>query len=101
QAYALVGPDLRGNPTRAEFEKGDIPVIPYPAADPEHVQYTIDYSHPTQAGLEVGLNPKAGHAGTRRVTFYIGFRKFGTGSSAHLVVNHWSPRYHPPIPITQ
>ena len=71
------------------------PDAPYP------LQYTVDYSHPTQAGLEVGLNPSAGHPGTRRLTFYIGFKKFGTGAKAHWVVNYWSPRYRPPVPATQ
>ena len=66
-----------------------------------HIEYTIDYSHPAQVGLEVGLNPTAGSTGTRRLTFYIGFKKLGTGSSAHWVVNYWSPRYHPPVPLTQ
>jgi hypothetical protein len=101
QAYALVGPDIRGNLTKKQFELGNIPVIPYPAADIQHLQFTVDYSHPTQVGLEVGLNPAAGHAGTRRLTFYAGFKKIGTGSAAHWVVNYWSPRYHPPIPVTQ
>ncbi len=101
QAYEIVGPDLRGNLTKAQFSKGDIPVIPYPTADVQHVQYTIDYSHPTQVGLEVGLNPKAGNPGTRRLTFYIAFKKLGTGKAAHWVVNYWSPRYHPPVPVIQ
>jgi hypothetical protein len=101
QAYALVGPDIRGNLTKKQFEKGDIPVIPYPAADIQHIQYTVDYSHPTQVGLEVGLNPTPGHESTKRLTFYAGFKKIGTGSAAHWVVNYWSPRYHPPIPVVQ
>jgi hypothetical protein len=101
QAYAIVGPDIRGSLTKKQFENGNIPVIPYPAADIQHLQYTVDYSHPTQVGLEVGLNPTADHPGTRRLTFYAGFKKIGTGSSAHWVVNYWSPRYHPPIPVVQ
>ncbi len=100
QAYSIVGPDIRGNLTRKQFEQGNIPVIPYPTADIRRVHYTVDYSHPTQAGLEVGLSPKAG-ADTRRLTFYIAFKKLGTGSSAHWVVNYWSPRYHPPVPVIQ
>ena len=101
QAYALAGPDIRGSLTKKQFELGNIPVIPYPAADVKHVEYTVDYSHPTQAGLEVGLSPTPGHPGTRRLTFYIGFKKLGTGSAAHWVVNYWSPRYHPPVPIAR
>jgi hypothetical protein len=97
QAYAIVGPDIRGDLTRAEFEKGNIPVVPYPEADPAHVQYTVDYSYPTQAALEVGLKPAPGHPDIRRLTFFIGFKKIG----GHWVVNYWSPRYHPPVPVVQ
>lgn len=101
EAYALVGPDLRGGLTKKQFEVGNIPVIPYPAADIEHIQYSVDYSHPTQVGLEVGLDPAAGNPGTKRLTFYAGFKKIGTGSSARWVVNYWSPRYRPPVPKAQ
>lgn len=101
EAYALVGPDLRGSLTKKQFEAGNIPVIPYPAADVSHLKYTVDYSHPTQVGLEVGLTPTAGHPGTRNLTFYAGFKKLGAGSAAHWVVNYWSPRYHPPVPVAR
>jgi hypothetical protein len=101
QAYAIVGPDIRGNLTKKQFELGNIPVVPYPAADIQHLQFTVDYSHATEVGLEVGLNPAAGHPGTRRLTFYAGFKKIGTGSAAHWVINYWSPRYHPPVPVIQ
>ena len=101
EAYAIVGPDIRGNLTKKQFESGNIPVIPYPVADVAHLEYTVDYSHATQAGLEVGLNPSADAVGTRRLTFFAGVKKIGTGLAAHWVVNYWSPRYHPPIPKTQ
>jgi hypothetical protein len=100
QAYALVGPDIRGDLSKKEFETGNIPVIPYPAADIQNVRYTVDYSHPSDVGLEVGLNPAPGTA-TRRLTFYAGFKKVGSGSAKHWVVNYWSPRYHPPVPKAQ
>jgi hypothetical protein len=96
QAYAIVGPDIRGNLTRKQFETGNIPVVPYPAADAESADYTVDYSYTDAAGLEIGLNPTADAPGTRRLTFYIGFKKI----RGHWVVNYWSPRYHPPVPIS-
>ena len=101
EAYAIVGPDIRGNLTKKQFESGNIPVIPYPVADIAHLEYTVDYSHARQAGLEVGLHPSADAVGTRRLTFFAGVKKIGTGPAAHWVVNYWSPRYHPPIPKTQ
>jgi hypothetical protein len=97
-AFAITGPDLRGNLTRKQFETGNIPVVPYPAADIQHIQYTVEYSNPTQAELLVGLNPTADSKGTRVLSFFIGFKKFGSGSAAHWVVNYWEPDYHPPVP---
>ncbi len=97
EAYTIVGPDIRGGLTKKEFESGNIPVVPYPAADIEHIPYTIDYSYQDQARLEVGLNPTADSAGTRRLTFFIGFQKI----HGHWVVNYWAPRYHPPLPVSQ
>jgi hypothetical protein len=97
QAYAIVGPDIRGGLTKKQFENGNIPVVPYPAADIQHIPYTVDYSYQDQARLEVGLNPTTAAAGTRRLTFFIGFKKIG----GHWVVNYWAPRYHPPLPVIQ
>jgi hypothetical protein len=101
EAYVLVGPDLRGNLTKKQFERGAIPIVPYPVSDVSNLDFTVDYSHPTQAGVEVGLVPSPGHPGTRNLTFYAGLKKIGTGPNAHWVVNYWAPRYHPPVPKAQ
>ncbi len=100
QAYDIVSTDLRGSLTRKQWATGEIPVVPYPAADVANLRYSIDYSHPTQAGIEVGLHPTAGHPGVRVLTFFVGLKKIGTGANARWVVNYWAPRYHPPVPKT-
>jgi hypothetical protein len=58
-AWDLAGPSLRVGTTYADWRKGDIPVVPYPAA--KHGQGTwsyVEFSHRNRVGLEVVLFPK-------------------------------------------
>ena len=99
-SYDIVGTDLRGTMTRAEWAQGNIPVVYYPADRISLATFKVDYSHPKEALLEIGLVPKQGVA-VRRLTFFIGFVKVGQGAAAHWVVNYWSPHYRPPVPLGQ
>jgi hypothetical protein len=58
-SWDLAGPSLRAGVSRAEWQKGNIPVVPYPAA--RHGQGSwdlVDYSYRNRVGLEVMLFPK-------------------------------------------
>jgi hypothetical protein len=99
-SYDIVGPDLRGTMTRSRWATGDIPVVPYPVDLNKLVWERVDYSHPKEALLEIGLIPRDG-IDVKRLTFFIGFVKVGTGANAHWVVNYWNPHYRPPVPLTQ
>jgi hypothetical protein len=58
-SWELAGPALRQNVTRDEWRRGDIPIVPYPAA--AHGQGAWDlvhYSYKNRVGLEVLLFPK-------------------------------------------
>lgn len=101
RAYDIVGSELRGGMSRSQFEKGNIPVVPYPADDVGQLAYKVDYSYPTQARIEITLTPKAGSVGIKRLPFFIGFKKVGSGADARWVVNYWEPHYHPPVPVAQ
>lgn len=98
--YDLTHPDLRGTMTRAEWETGDIPVVPYPLDTLRDERWHVDYSYSDEALLEVGLLPAKG-SDERPLTFFIGLKKVGQGADAHWVVNYWSPRYKPPVPLAQ
>ena len=99
-SYDIVGKDLRGSMTREQWAKGNIPVVYYPADKISVATFKVDYSHPKDALLEIGLVPRQG-VDVRRLTFFIGFEKVGTGANAHWVVNYWSPHYRPPVPLGQ
>jgi hypothetical protein len=98
--FDLTHPDIRGSMTRAQWESGNIPVIPYPADTVFDDRWRVDYSYEDEALLEVGLIPGEGQS-QRALTFYIGLKKVGTGADARWVVNYWSPRYRPPVPLAQ
>jgi hypothetical protein len=98
--YDLTHPDIRGTMTRAQWATGEIPVIPYPVDKVYDGRWRVDYSYEDEALLEIGLIP-AENASERALTFYIGLKKVGEGESARWVVNYWSPRYRPPVPLAQ
>lgn len=98
--FDLTHPDIRGSMSRAQWASGNIPVIPYPADTVFDDRWRVDYSYEDEALLEVGLVPGEGES-QRALTFYIGLKKVGTGADAHWVVNYWSPRYRPPVPLAQ
>ena len=66
QAYAIVGPDLRGrtSPGRSS-QKGNIPIVPYPRGRPDRMCSTPStYSYPDRRRLSrSGSNPAPGNPG--------------------------------------
>jgi hypothetical protein len=98
--FDLTHPDLRGSMTRKQWETGNIPVVPYPVDELFEDRWHVDYSYEDEALLEVGLIPSE-TAAERPLTFFIGLKKVGEGAQARWVVNYWSPRYKPPVPLAQ
>lgn len=88
QAYDLVGPSLRGGTSRADWRRGDIPVVPYPVAD---ARWKLEYAYADEIGLQVAVFPAAG-ATVRPLVFDLSLRAFGSGESRRWLVESWSPR---------
>ena len=96
-SWDLAGPSLREGVSRAQWHKGDIPVVPYPAA--RHGQGSwdlVDYSYRNRVGLEVMLfpRPRSGYSvasaqtelvrgpdGRWRVDYWMITKFHGPGSS--------------------
>jgi hypothetical protein len=97
EAWTLVGPNLRGGLSRAEWVTGANPVVPYPIDQLDVAPYKIDESYATTALLEVALLPRKG-AGVRAQVFFLGLRKLGTGERARWVVDNWVPRASAVVP---
>ena len=88
RAYELVGPNLRGTTTRAEWRDGDIPVVPYPVDD---ARWKFDYSYANEIGLQVAVFPTPG-ATVRPAVFNLSLRSVGRGAKRRWLVDSWSPR---------
>jgi hypothetical protein len=87
RSYDLVTPDLRQGISRAEWGKGEIPVVPYPAAE---VRVRVDYSYENELGLTMMLVPPS----TSRVapaTFNMDMRAIGSPKDRRWLVSSWTP----------
>ena len=65
---ALVGPSLRQDLSRGEWLKGEIPIVPFPAARRQGSWSLVNYSYRNQVGLEVLLFPERSARSTGAAT---------------------------------
>lgn len=96
-AYDIVGPSIKQGMSRAEWNTGNIAVIPFPVDKLDYAPFKIDYSHPRDVLMEVALLTKDG-SGIKGQTFFIGIKKFGLGDNARWLVDNWVPRGSAPVP---
>jgi hypothetical protein len=103
QAYALVGPSLKGAMTRKQWNKGNIPVIDYPAGNAKTAAFVVDWSYRTQMMLEVDLVAKKGSGANIRphLPFFLGLERKGDRPNGQWRVTTFIPVWHPPIPMSQ
>jgi hypothetical protein len=99
-AYAITGPALKGNMTRKQWDKGNIPVQPYPARNTKTAAFTVDWSYRTQIMLEVDLVAKKGSGSNIRPHFpyFLGLERKGGKPNGRWQVNTWISTWHPPVP---
>jgi hypothetical protein len=100
-SWAVVSPTLKRGYTPKSWANGaDLPVVPYPGVDTEHIQYFLDYASTKEILVEVGLAGKKG-VSTRPVTFQLGLVRGAKGSAHPWLVDYWMPRWTPPVPSGQ
>lgn len=101
KAYAITGPALRGNMSRAVWDKGNIAVAPYPAGNTKTAAFTVDWSYKTQIMLEVDLVAKKGSGANIRphLPYFLGLERKGGKPNGAWQVNTWISAWHPPIPM--
>jgi hypothetical protein len=88
RSWELVAPGLRQGYTRRQWLKGEIPVVPFPAAE---ARVKVDYSYRNQLGLTMLLLPPRS-SGERPATFNMDLTAIGTGAKRHWLVNAFTPR---------
>jgi hypothetical protein len=88
EAFELAGPSLRTGTTRAGWETGEIPVVPFPV---DSARWRVEYSTEGEVGLEVYAWPKP-DAGLRPTLFLMSLVAVGRGEGRHWLVESWVPR---------
>ena len=94
RSWALASPDLKEGFTRRQWDRGILPVVPYPAANRGLGAWGIvQYSYVKTVGLEVVLFPKPG-SGWSTMTADVELVK---GHDGRWRVNYWMPKkFHGP-----
>jgi hypothetical protein len=94
RSWDLSAPSLRAGITRKQWNRGDIPVVPYPAANKGLGTWSfVQYSYTDTVALEVFLFPKP-HSGYSAMTADVELVKAKDG---RWQVDYWMPkRFHGP-----
>ena len=98
-AYSFVHPDLRGGLSRAQWDKGTIPVLYYQADNAKTVAFKVDYSYRTQALFEVNLHAKPGTEQRPTLLFFLGLKRAGGKPNGRWLVNYFEPNWQAPVPM--
>ena len=98
-AYDHVHVDLKGRMSRTQWDKGNIPVIPYDAQNAATTAFIPQFSLQREVEFEVALVPKrnAIYAGTKPLRFYIALRREHDEKTGQWLVSYWEPHWKPPI----
>jgi hypothetical protein len=88
EAFELAGPGIRQGLTLAEWQRGEVPVVPYPV---DAARWKVDYSYGDELGLQVMVWPDR-DAGLRPMVFSMALKSVGTGEGRRWMVDSWVPR---------
>jgi hypothetical protein len=94
RSWDLAAPSLKEGFTRKEWNRGNLPVVPYPAANRGLGSWSfVQYSYTDTVGLEVFLFPKPG-SGWSAMTADVELVK---GRDGRWRVDYWMPKkFHGP-----
>jgi hypothetical protein len=73
-AWSLVTKGMRAGITREEWNRGDLPVVPYPVVVPERLDWVPTTSYPGELTLDLILQPKRG-SGRPAVSFFVELKR--------------------------
>jgi hypothetical protein len=97
-SWEISAPSLREGVSHKQWNNGDLPVVPYPAADRGLGQGYLEYSQTNAVGLEVYLFPKPG-SGYSALTADVELVKGGDG---RWRVSYWMPKkFHGPPAVAR
>ena len=102
-AYDNVHVDLKGRMSKAQWMKGNIPVIPFDAQNADTTAFIPQFSLQREVEFEIVLVPKvhATYAGNKPLRFYIALRRDHDKKNGRWLVSYFEPHWKPPIPLSQ
>jgi hypothetical protein len=89
-SYDLVCPDFRQGLSRADWQTGDIPVVPYPQNAVAVMRWKLDYRYRDRIGMHVAFMPKQ-TAKVGGMVFAIEFTQVCTPKRDRWLVSYWTP----------
>ena len=90
RSYDLTDRQLTGGMSRAEWNTGNIPVVPFPREQLQLVRWKLDYSFRDRVGLKVAFQPKP-KATVGSMVFNMELHAIGRGKGRHWLVDDWTP----------
>jgi hypothetical protein len=98
RSWDISAPSLREGVTRKDWNRGSLPVVPYPALDKGLGQWDyVEYSYKDSVGLEVFLFPKPG-SGYSALTADVELVK----DHGRWLVDYWMPKkFHGPPAVAK
>jgi hypothetical protein len=87
RSWPLVSSSLKQGYTLTEWQKGEIPVVPYPVGQ---ARWRLDYTYADTVGLQVLVFPAAG-SGQRPNLFYMELKRAGDPKHRRWLVDSWTP----------
>jgi hypothetical protein len=102
-AYDNVHSDLKGRMSRSEWDKGDIPVIPFDAQNADTTAFLPIFHLRREVEFLIYLVPKrhAVYAGDRPRQFFIALKREHDSPSGRWLVSYFEPDWKPLILLQQ
>jgi hypothetical protein len=91
RAWSLASPAMREGVTRTEWERGDIPVQPFPAAALASADWRLRYRYERTLGIDVLVQPKA-RSGAPIAVYSVELTAAGSGPPRRFLVDYWIPQ---------
>ena len=85
RSWDLASPELRSGFTRKEWDRGNLPVAPYPVGE---ARYRLEYEDTEGVGVSIALFPAKGSR-DHPEDYLIGLHLSGSGKRRHWVVDNW------------
>ncbi len=97
-AYPLVNGEIKGTMSRKAWDRGNIPVIPYPAVNAKNAQFQVAWSYKTQIVFTVDLVARPGSKVRPHLLFWVGLKRAHGKPNGHWLVNYFQADWAPPVP---